>query len=105
VIKPYGALEDVCVSLDSWEYPVDFMVLTPKNNLGGHPLIIGRPWLDTNDVFIICRSSDMFISDGNSTKKFILYPPTRTTIETENEEWIDDEDDIQPVFTTKQVRK
>jgi len=36
----------------------------------------------------------MFISDGNSTKKFTLYPPTRTTIETENEEWIDDEDDI-----------
>jgi len=35
VIKPNGLLEDVCVSLDSWEYPVDFMVLTPKSNLGG----------------------------------------------------------------------
>ena len=34
VIKPNGVLEDFCVSLDSWEYPVDFMVLTPKNNLG-----------------------------------------------------------------------
>jgi len=29
VIKPDGVLEDVCVSLDSWEYPIDFMVLTP----------------------------------------------------------------------------
>ena len=43
VIKLDGVLEDACVSLDSWEYPVDFMVLTPKNNLGGHPLILGRP--------------------------------------------------------------
>lgn len=77
VIKPYGVLEDVCVSLDSWEYPVDFMVLTPKNNLGGHPLILGRPWLATIDAFIGCRSGDMFISDGNYTKKFTLYPPCK----------------------------
>ena len=39
VIKPDGVLEDISVSLDSWEYPVDFMILTPKNNLGGHPLM------------------------------------------------------------------
>ncbi len=51
------------------------MVLTPKNNLGGHPLILGRPWLVIADAFIGCRSGDMFISDGNSTKKFTLYPP------------------------------
>jgi len=43
MVKPDGVLEDVCVSLDSWEYPIDFMVLTPKNNLGGHPLILERP--------------------------------------------------------------
>jgi len=104
MIKPDGVLEDVCVSLDSWEYPVDFMVLTPKNNLGGHPLILVRPWLATVDAFIGCRSGDMFISDGNSKKIFTLYPPARTTIETEYEEWIDDEDDIQPIFTTEQVR-
>jgi len=40
VIKPDGVLEDISVCLDSWEYPIDFMILTPKNNLGGHPLII-----------------------------------------------------------------
>ena len=82
VIKPDGVLDYVCVSLDSWEYPVDFMVLTPKNNLGGHPLILGRPWLATIDAFIGCRSGDMFILDGNSTKKLILYPLARTTIDT-----------------------
>ena len=47
VIKPDGVLEDISISLVSWEYPVDFMILTPKNNLGGHPLILGRPWLAT----------------------------------------------------------
>lgn len=44
VIKLDVVLEDISVSLDSWEYPVDFMTLIPKNNLGGHPLILGRPW-------------------------------------------------------------
>ena len=42
VIKLEGVLEDVFVSLYSWEYHVDFMILTPKNNVGGHPLIPGR---------------------------------------------------------------
>jgi hypothetical protein len=59
IIKPDGVLEDIPVSLDYWEYLVDFMILTPKNNLGGHPLILGRPWLATADAFISCRSGDM----------------------------------------------
>src|SRR5271168_711709 len=77
IIKPNGVLEDIPVSLDSWEYPVEFMILTPKSNLGGYPLILGRPWLATADAFISCMSGDMFISDGSSTKKFNLYPPAR----------------------------
>ena len=44
VIKPDGVLEDIYVSLSFWEYPIDFMILTPKNNLGGNPLILIRPW-------------------------------------------------------------
>ena len=67
VIKPDGVLEDISVSLNSWEYHVDFMILTPKNNLGGHPLILGRPWLAIVDDFISCRSGDMYVSDCNST--------------------------------------
>ena len=105
VIKPDGVLEDVCVSLDSWEYLVGFMVLTPKNNLGGHPLFLGRPWLAIVDAFIGCRSGDIIILDGNSTNKFTLYPLVKTTIEIENEEWMDDEDYIQPVFTIEKVRE
>jgi len=81
VIKPDGVLEDISMFLDSWEYPIDFMILTPKRNLGGHLLILGRPWLATADAFISCRSGDMYISDGNSTKKFNLYPLARTITE------------------------
>lgn len=99
VIKLDGVLEDILVSLYSWEYLVDFMILTPKNNLGGHPLILGRPWLATIDAFISWRSGDMYISCGNSTKKFTLYPPARTIIEIDEKECIDDENDIQPLFT------
>ena len=96
-------LEDISISLDSWEYPVDFMILTPKNNLGGHPLILGRPWQATTDAFISCRSSDMYISDGNSTKKFTLYPSAKAIIEIDDKEWIDDEDDIEPLCTISDI--
>lgn len=40
-IKPDGVLDDVVVSTDSWEYPANFIVLHPKNPVGGHPLIMG----------------------------------------------------------------
>ena len=81
------------------------MILTPKKNLGGHPLILGRPWLATADAFISCRFSDMYISDGNSTKKFTLYPLARTIIEIDDKEWIDDENDIHPLFTISDIRE
>ena len=96
-------LEDISVSLDSLDYPFDFMILTPKNNLGGHPLILGRPWLATGDAFISCRSSDMYIYDGNSTKKFTLYPIARKTMEIDDKESIDDENGIQPLFTISDI--
>lgn len=99
-------LEDVFVSLDSWEYPVEFMILSPNNNLGGHPLILGRPWLATVDALISCRYGDMFISDGNCTNKFTLYHLAKTTIEVESEVWIDDDNedfDIHPIFATSQI--
>eukprot|EP00253_Pinus_taeda_P008796 PITA_08796 len=103
IIKLDGVLEDISVSLDSWDYPMDFMILTPKSNLGGHLLILGRPWLATADAFISCRSGDMYISDGNSTKKFNLYPPAKTTTEIGDNEWVDDEDIIQHVYTISKI--
>jgi hypothetical protein len=40
-IKLEGILEDVVISMDSWEYPADFMVLQPKTSLGRYLLILG----------------------------------------------------------------
>ncbi len=40
-IIPDGMLEDFTITLHSWEYPVDFVVLSPKKNIGGYPIILG----------------------------------------------------------------
>src|ERR1700733_1527298 len=45
----------------------------------------------------------MYISDGNSTKKFNLYPPAKAITEIGDNEWIDDEDTIQTVFTISEI--
>ena len=67
-IKPEGVVDDVVVSVDSWEYPVDFVVLQPKSQLGGHSLILGRPWMATADAYISCGSGSMTISNGSAIK-------------------------------------
>lgn len=77
-IKPEGALDEEIISLDSWEYTVDFIVLQPRSTNEGHLVILGRPWLDTADAFIGCRSGNMFISRGDSIKQITLYPPTKS---------------------------
>ena len=69
-------IEDVIVTLNSWEYLVDFVVLSPKTNMGGYPLILGRPWLATADVYIACQSGKMTISNEVHTKNLTLYSPT-----------------------------
>ena len=61
-VKPEGVVDDVIFSIDSWEYPIDFIIIQPKSNLGGHPLILWRPWLATADASIGCRVGSMIIS-------------------------------------------
>ena len=67
-------IENIVVTLDSLEYPVDFMILSPKVDLFSYPIILGRPWLATTDANMSCRSRNMTISNGQVTKKFDLYP-------------------------------
>jgi hypothetical protein len=99
-IRPEGVIDDLVISLDSWEYPTDFVVLQPKTRLGGHPLILGRPWLATVDSFIGCRSSSMTISDGYNIKNLTLYLHATPNAETENSLWMDTEDESAlPVLT------
>lgn len=39
-VTPEGIVEDVMVSIDSWEYFIDFLVLQPKVKLTRYPLIL-----------------------------------------------------------------
>lgn len=63
-IKPDVVIEDLIISVESWNYPADFVVLQTKTKLGAQPLILGRPWLATVDAFISCRLGSMIISNG-----------------------------------------
>jgi hypothetical protein len=99
-IRPEGVINDLVISIDSWEYSVDFVILQPKTYLGGHPLILGRPWLATTDAFIGCRSGLMTISDSYDTKKLTLYPHATPSVEPKNSLWMDIEDESTlPVLT------
>lgn len=75
IFKPVGKLEDVTILVDSWPYPIDFLVLHTQSSVGGHPLILGRPWLATMDAYIGCPSGNMIIYNGHNTKNLVLYPP------------------------------
>ena len=87
-VRPEGILDDLVISVDSWEYRADFLVLQPKSQLGGHPLILGRPWLATIDAYISCRSRSMTISDDIETKILTLYPLSRPRLEIETPLWM-----------------
>ena len=76
-VKPDYMIEDIIVTLDSLDFPLDFVVLSPRGTLGGYPLILGRPWLATADACIACQLGKMTISDGVKTKKLTLYSPTQ----------------------------
>lgn len=99
-IQLEGILEDVVISITSWEYPTDFLVLQLKSKLGGHPLILGQPWLATVDAYISCRIGDMTISNGVITQKLVIYPPSQTTPVMKNPLWVGfDEYDTLSVLT------
>ena len=106
-VKPEGVLDDEVVTLDSWEYPVAFFILQPKSTSGGHPIVLGRPWLATTDAFIECRSGDMFLSQGNLVKQVSLYPSAKSITEVQDVTWFDKEPSdgeiSHPIFTIDQI--
>lgn len=68
------------VFVDSWEYLADFLIINPRNRLDRHPLILGRPWLATEDAYISCRTVSMTINRGNDVKNLALYPPAQLSL-------------------------
>jgi len=95
-VTPEGIVEDFLVSVDSWEYPADFLVLQPKAKLTGYPLILGRPWLATADAYISCRAGNMTIKNGPMSKQLVLYPPAQPSLEHDLPLWLDEgeEDEV-----------
>jgi hypothetical protein len=65
-VIPEGILDDIMVTLASWEHPIDFLVIHSKDPAKGHPIILGRPWLAIANAFICCREGEMTISNGLS---------------------------------------
>ena len=106
-IKLEGVLDDEIVSLDSWEYPIYFFVLQPKSTSGGHPIVLGRPWLATVDAFIGCRLGEMYLPWGDSFKQVSLYSPAKAITKLQDETWFDKEpsdgESSQPIFSIDQI--
>ena len=71
-VTPEGILEDVMVSIDSWEYPADFLVLQLKAKLTGYPFILGRPWLGTTDAYISYWAGNMTINNSHMSTQLTL---------------------------------
>jgi hypothetical protein len=82
VVIPVDTLQDIAISVDSWEYPTYFFIINPRSGLDGHPLILGRPWIETTDAYIGCPTCNMTIYRGNATKNLILYLPAKASFPT-----------------------
>jgi hypothetical protein len=51
-VIPEGILDDIMVTLASWEYPIDFLIIHSKDLAKGHLVILGIPWLAITNAFI-----------------------------------------------------
>jgi hypothetical protein len=80
-VIPEGILDDIMVTLASWEYPVYFLIIHSKDPTNGHLVILGGPWLARTNSFIGCREGEMTILNGLSIKKLTIYPPNQAIIE------------------------
>ena len=85
-VEPAGVLDEIIISIASWEYPINFMVIESKYPSKGNPIILGIPWLATANYFIGCRDGEMTISNGLYTQRLILYPPAQPI--TKNSWWL-----------------
>jgi len=88
-VTPNEMIENIVVTLDSLEYLADFMILSPKVNLFGYPIMLCWPWLATIDVIINCRLGNMTISNGQAKKKIDLYPLAQLLPDLSTSIWLD----------------
>ena len=100
VVAPEGIVEDFMVSIDSCEYPTNFLVLEPKTKFNGYPLILGTPWLASVDSYISYRARIMTIKNEDLSKQLVLYPPTQPSIEHDSPLWLEEEEEDELYHTT-----
>lgn len=101
VAKLEGIVEDVQITLDSWNYLMDFLLLKIISQPFRYLVILDKPRLATIVAYINYRSGDMIISNGQNTKTFSLYPPVQPTLDYLNQIWIDEPDrDAHETFAT-----
>eukprot|EP00253_Pinus_taeda_P025319 PITA_25319 len=74
-----NVLEDLGVAINA--ITSETMLTLGLRNLKPTPIVLElekdlpRPWLATVDAYIICRSGNMIIYNGENTNNLILYPP------------------------------
>lgn len=93
IVTPEGIVEDEMVSIDSWEYPANFLLLQPKTKFNGYPLILGRPWLAIFDAYISCRDGNMTIKNGHLSNQLVMYPLAQPSLEHELPLWLEEEEE------------
>jgi len=76
IVGLVGKFEDKTILVDSWQYPVDLLVLHTQSPASENPFILGIPWLVTEDAYIGCQLGNMVISNKEVTSNLILYSPT-----------------------------
>jgi hypothetical protein len=84
VKRPRGIIEDVLVKVDTFYFPVDFVVLDiePIQNVGIQiPVILGQPFLATANALINCRIGIMKISFGNMTVELNIFDISNQPLE------------------------
>jgi hypothetical protein len=84
VKRPRGIIEDVLVKVDTFYFPVDFVVLDiePIQNVGIQiPVILGQPFLSTANALINCRIGIMKISFGNMTVELNIFDISNQPLE------------------------
>ena len=73
---PKGIVEDFLVKVDSFYYPVDFVVLDIEpmaESTHQVPIILGRPFLATTNAIINCRNGVMQLTFGNMTLELNIF--------------------------------
>ena len=69
---PQGIIEDVLVKVDKFIFPIDFVVLDMEEDKEA-PLILGRPFLATEQALIDVKDGELTLRVGDDQVKFNLY--------------------------------